>query len=76
MALVTTVIFCRVAGLTNIIVEGDSLLAVNLLKKDVENWSQGGLLVAEAKAVLNSFARWSSSHVRRQANQVAHLLAQ
>lgn len=39
------------------------------------NWSLGGILIQDARSVLNSFATWLASHVKREANQMAHLLA-
>lgn len=39
------------------------------------DYSQGGMLIQDARRVLNSFAEWSTSYVKRVANQVAHLPA-
>lgn len=48
---------------------------MNLLGKEEEDWSEVGVLVAEAKSILNSFACWPPNHVRRTTNQATHLLA-
>lgn len=75
IALVTIFKFCKDVGLSHIVVEGDALRVVKLLRDNIEDWSQGDVLVAGAKAILNSFANWSTTHVRRNANQTTHLLA-
>lgn len=61
--------------MSNLIVEGGAIRVINLLKEETEDWSQGGIIVAEAKSLLNSYSSWSTNHVRRTANQAAHLLA-
>lgn len=60
LAFLIAVHFCKEAGLTNIVVEGDAPCVVNLLRKEEEDWSQGGVLVVEAKSFLNSFVYWST----------------
>lgn len=47
---------------------------VNLLNNPVQHWSVGGLLVTDALLLLNSFARWSAQHIRRDYNFVFHYL--
>lgn len=75
LALVIVVNFYKDTGLSNLIVEGDVIHVVNLLKENLKDWSQGGVLVAKAKSLLNSYTCWSTTHVRRTAKQAAHLLA-
>lgn len=55
--------------------EGDAIQVVKLLEEDNLDWIQWGILIQDAKELLNSFANWFASHVRREANQVTHLLA-
>ncbi|XP_042964623.1 uncharacterized protein LOC122298843 [Carya illinoinensis] len=62
-------------GLANIILEGDSLQVVQALKKDQEAWCSSSMFLFKAKLGLSKFARWEVSHVRRDGNIIAHLLA-
>ncbi|XP_040987715.1 uncharacterized protein LOC121235436 [Juglans microcarpa x Juglans regia] len=55
---------------------GDSKQVVDQMNQDSPNWSIGGCLISDAKTVLNSAVVWSISHVYREANMVAHRLAQ
>lgn len=70
------VIFCQDMGVKEFILEGDALQVVTNFSKDKKNWSQGGPLINDAKHLLNSFARWSINHRKRDANKAAHVVAQ
>lgn len=53
-------------GIIELIMEGDALQVVNILKKSNTDWSlHGGLLITDVKNMLNSFARWSTQHIKR-----------
>lgn len=61
-------------GIQKLIMEGDALQVVNNLSKNKTNWSQGGLLIEDAKILLNSFVSWPAHHTKREANKKAHNL--
>lgn len=75
MALLLAVQLCTDIGLHNLMLEGDALQVVRLLKDKNPDWSEGGLLIQDNFQMLNSMAGWSVHHVSRQNNHVAHLLA-
>ncbi|KAF5458722.1 hypothetical protein F2P56_022732 [Juglans regia] len=62
-------------GLTQIIIERDSLQVINNLRRDKEGCNSTSMYVHEAKQLLGNFAKWEVSHVRRNGNSLAHLLA-
>ncbi|KAF5470754.1 hypothetical protein F2P56_011245 [Juglans regia] len=62
-------------GLGQVIFEGDSLQVINNLKATVEVWSSASMFVSEAKELSSCFAKCDFSHVRRNGNNIAHLLA-
>ncbi|KAF5462772.1 hypothetical protein F2P56_018753 [Juglans regia] len=74
-ALMLAVIFCRDMGIQDIIMEGDALQVIHVLNKATTDWSQGGVLIANAKMILNTLHSWSGSHVKREGNKAAHILA-
>ncbi|KAF5465302.1 hypothetical protein F2P56_015322 [Juglans regia] len=74
-AMLMAIIFCKDTGFTNIVLEGDSLQVVKQMQKPVKDWSQGGLIIEDAKAILKSLPGWSIGHIRREANMAAHVLA-
>ncbi|XP_035546313.1 uncharacterized protein LOC118348520 [Juglans regia] len=62
-------------GLSQVIIEGDSLQVINALKREEERCNSASMFVEEAKHLLNFFAKWEVSYVRRNGNYIAHLLA-
>lgn len=54
---------------------GDSKQVVDLLLNQGVDWRMGGCLIGDARQILNSCARWNTSHVYREANKAAHQLA-
>lgn len=58
-----------------IILEGDSLQVINDITKDKGNLSSFGMVFSDIKSKLLSFTSWSTHHVKREANSVAHILA-
>ena len=57
------------------ILEGDSLLVVNVINDPSPNWLRYGHLINDIKTILESFSRWSSRRVKREVNSTAHGLA-
>lgn len=39
-------------------------------------WTEGGLIIKDARILLNSFAKWSIQHIKRKCNEVAQILAE
>lgn len=75
LALLHASMFRKDIGITQFIIEGNALQVIQLLKHEATNWCHGGLIIQGAKNLLNSFAIWCNSHVKRKGNQMAHLLA-
>ncbi|XP_042942901.1 uncharacterized protein LOC122277084 [Carya illinoinensis] len=67
--------FCKDSGLSELVLEGDSMQVVLKMKNSVRDWSQASLILEEAKSILNSFTSWKIEHTKRDANMAAHLLA-
>ncbi|XP_042959546.1 uncharacterized protein LOC122294694 [Carya illinoinensis] len=61
--LLIAVVFIKEIGIKQVCLEGDSKQVVDLTVKQGLDWSMGGCLVEDARKILNSFARWSISHV-------------
>ncbi|XP_042980091.1 uncharacterized protein LOC122310272 [Carya illinoinensis] len=74
-ALLIATTFSKEIGTTAVIVEGETQKVLNLLGSGATDWSQGGLLVEEAKAILNSCLSWSANLVNKEANKAASSLA-
>ncbi|XP_035543096.1 uncharacterized protein LOC118346314 [Juglans regia] len=74
--LVLACVFCKEIGIRQFCLEGDSKQVVDQVIQGCPNWSLGGCLISDAKAVLIPTADWSISHVYREANMAAHKLAQ
>lgn len=47
-------------GFTSLILEGDALKVIQILRKEVEDWSEGGCIIHDARALLGTFANWSA----------------
>ncbi|XP_042958071.1 uncharacterized protein LOC122293596 [Carya illinoinensis] len=62
-------------GLRQIILEGDSLQVINTLHEDRDGLSSALMFLYETKVLLKQFAKWEISHVRRNGNVLAHVLA-
>ena len=67
--------FSRDLGLQDLILEGDSISIVNVLRSSVPNWSPFGQIIEDACGILFSRRSWDVMHVKREANMVAHFLA-
>jgi ribonuclease HI len=68
-------ILCHDLGLNKVILEGDALQIVQALNREGPHWSSYGHLTEEARGMLSSLHSWKVVHVRRQYNEVAHVLA-
>jgi hypothetical protein len=66
---------CSSLGLTKIMLEGDSLEVVKALQTEGPCWSRFGLMINDAKILLNSLQEWRVCHVKRAGNMAAHKLA-
>lgn len=62
-------------GFQNIIVESDSLQSVQALCFSSPDLSPVGLIVEDSRAIASAITRVSFTHIRCQANEVAHRLA-
>jgi len=67
--------FCRNLGLQSIELEGDAREIILALSNPAEVDSIHGHLLIETRQMLESLFSWRVSHVRREGNMVAHLLA-
>ncbi|KAF5458407.1 hypothetical protein F2P56_022435 [Juglans regia] len=65
----------REIGLHQVILEGDSLQVTKALVEDREALSSSSIFCSEARYFLKLFAKWEVSHVRRNDNHIAYLLA-
>ncbi|XP_042970991.1 uncharacterized protein LOC122303306 [Carya illinoinensis] len=75
-AMMMSVFFCKEISVFTFILEGDAMQVVNLLNGKQLDSSYGGLIVEDAKGVLNQFTKWYTAHVKREGNRAAHHLAQ
>lgn len=73
--MLTTIKFSYKIGISNFILEGDTLQVVKLLGKGQDDWSKGSLFIRNARRALFSFAHWLVSLVKREANATTHILA-
>ncbi|XP_039059189.1 uncharacterized protein LOC120202903 isoform X3 [Hibiscus syriacus] len=67
--------FASSKGFTKIIIECDALAVVNRLKSKLPEFSMLGLVLEEAKQLMNSFEDVGVCYVHRLGNRVAHALA-
>jgi ribonuclease HI len=61
--------------LKDVILEGDSLSVVQVLRSEERSGALFGHLMDEAKLLLQSCHTWEVQHVQRSGNEVAHQLA-
>ncbi|XP_041016156.1 uncharacterized protein LOC121258678 [Juglans microcarpa x Juglans regia] len=73
--LISAVKLCKELSLQRVIFEGDSLQVVNAVKQNAQSYGMLQCLVNDVYLILAGIT-WKISHVKRDANQVAHLLAQ
>lgn len=65
----------RDLGIHNIILEGDALKIVHLLRNEGQSQSRYDNLIDDLNTMLNNLHSWYVKHVKREANIVAHHLA-
>lgn len=75
VAALRAVLFCGELGFLWVILEGDALQVVQVLRKEGKNYSRYGHIIEEALEALNWLQAWNVNHVRRQLNGAAHGLA-
>jgi ribonuclease HI len=75
LAAVAAMEFGKEQGMSDIILEGDSLQVVLAIKEEGPNLQIYGHIVDDVKLLLNSCRSWMVGHVRREANRAAHGLA-
>ncbi|XP_041001018.1 uncharacterized protein LOC121246799 [Juglans microcarpa x Juglans regia] len=73
--LISAVKLCKELSLQRVIFEGDSLQVVNAVKQNAQSYGMLQCTVNDVYLILAGIT-WKISHVKRDANQVAHLLAQ
>jgi hypothetical protein len=69
------VLFGRNLGFDSVDLEGDAREIILALEKTEDADSIHGFLLEETRQILESLPSWRVSHVRREGNTVAHLLA-
>jgi hypothetical protein len=62
-------------GFHDIILKGDALQIVNVIKVICNIWSSIGHIVDGIKMELRQLRSWRIDHVKRDANQAAHTIA-
>lgn len=65
----------RDLGLPDVILEGDSLLVVQALRKMSPNLSSYGQVIEDTRSILFTRRSWMVNHVKREVNSAAHYLA-
>lgn len=67
-------IFYKEMGVSKIMLEGNALQVVNMIKRFATDLCLGGLLIEDAQNILKSFTSWSTVHTNRSANMATHCL--
>ena len=75
MAATRALEFAREVGISEAILEGDSLLVIKALATKDIGLAPFGLLIQDAYKLTEAFSLLSYSHTKREGNQVAHDLA-
>jgi hypothetical protein len=75
MAVLTTTILIGQLGLTDAILEGDSLELVQALRREERSWTKYGPILEETKELLHGCHSWEICHVRRTTNEAVHMTA-
>jgi ribonuclease HI len=66
---------CVKLGFNDVLLEGDSLEAVQALCKEKCTWGRYGTLINDSKLLLQQVHVWKACHVKRSANEATHRLA-
>ncbi|XP_075662879.1 uncharacterized protein LOC142632326 [Castanea sativa] len=75
MAAIRALEFAREVGISEAVLEGDSLLVIKALTSKDVGLAPFGLLIQDAYKFTSTFSLLSYSHTKREGNQVAHDLA-
>ena len=75
MAALCALKFSKDMGFNKIILEGDAMGIINKLKRDSFDLSKVGNLIEIARKESKNFGVCNLSHVKREANKVAHCLS-
>jgi ribonuclease HI len=67
--------FGRDIGLFDIILEGDSKQIVDAITGKGSHWCKYGHIIGDIYEVMKGFRKWEVRHVKRDANEAAHVLA-
>ena len=68
--------FAKEVGISEAVLEGDSLLVMKALKTKNAGLAPFGLLIQDSLTLSSGFFKLSYSHTKREGNLVAHSLAQ
>lgn len=74
VAFLQVIIFCQDLGFREIILEGDSLQVIQELSNFEENGTSTGMMLVDARSLLESFDSWTVQHTGRNNNRVAHAI--
>lgn len=66
--------FTKEIGLNYILLEGNSLAVVQAVKAQSEDLSNIGAFIHSIRLILRSFTSDTCTHIRRQGNQLAHVI--
>ena len=75
LAMKKAVEICEERGWQRVILEGDSLEAIQHLLQTEEWWGSYGAVLQDVKQRLNNITDWKMEYVPRKANGVAHSVA-
>ena len=75
MAATRALEFAREVGISEAVLEGDSLLVIKALETKDVGLAPFGLLIQDAYSFIPTFCLLSYSHTKREGNLVAHDLA-
>lgn len=56
IGLLAAVNFCKAMEFTHITLKGDALRVIRILKKEDDDWGEGGCIIQDARAILDTFA--------------------
>ena len=75
MAVARALVFAQELGITEFVLEGDSVVVINSLRSKEASFSSFGHLLELAKSMLGSSTCINLSYVRRSGNKIAYNLA-
>jgi hypothetical protein len=75
MAVWTVAALIGLLGLTDSILEGNSLEVVQAIRGEERSWTRYEFILQETKELLHGYHSWEIRHVWRAANEAAHKIA-